>query len=357
MTRAAPRLAIIGAGWIARLGYRSHLQQRTTLSAVRVYDRDPSSAAELAAGLPGCEVADTLDQCFGPEVDALLVCTPPSEHLEVLLRARAAGKYVLCEKPVVRSETEGISALANGERLMGSATMRFRRDLGELLEWVRTGCVGQVRRVGLRWVRHRGVPVPGSWRTCRRVSPGGVLEDLGPHLLDLAAAGLGAASGGLSVREATLERRDGRGAMASHMFDGSLARGYDAPDYCRATIANDDGVEVDLELAWIDPTEGDEVQVSFEGTGGVARFSGLLGLSRSRRSAVQCCELNGASGQLERHYPTGPGEQMLAFRRSLDHFAGFCRGEVAPRASATEIAHVARWIGAIQESAHRREVA
>jgi myo-inositol 2-dehydrogenase/D-chiro-inositol 1-dehydrogenase len=71
---------------------------RTTL--VTVYDIDPASAAEVAAR-EGVTVAPSPDAVFAsPDIDAVLIATATPTHADYIELAAAAGKAVLCEKPI-----------------------------------------------------------------------------------------------------------------------------------------------------------------------------------------------------------------------------------------------------------------
>src|SRR5207237_1356778 len=152
--------------------------------------------------------------------------------------------------------------------------------------------LGRLRRLGLGWWRHRGVPAPGSWRTQAAISPGGVLEDLGPHLLDIAAGIVTAARLPLAepaaVVRSRLERRGGAADGGASWFGGEHAT-YDAPDHCAAELRLSSGCTLALEIAWTDPRPDDEVRIHVEGDDGQATLTGLLGFSTARRQREQTC--------------------------------------------------------------------
>ena len=250
--------------------------------------------------------------------------------MPLVLRCLDAGKYVLCEKPVARDE-EGMAALretpaAAAARLMGSATTRLRRDVALLLSWVRAGRVGDVRRITLAWRRGRGVPYPGSWHTDPSACPAGVLEDLGPHLLDIAAALLPAAvAASVEVAEAALECRYGAAGRAADWYgraDAASTRAYEVPDYVRASVKFVGGPSLELDACWASEDEGDLSEVVLEGARGVASLRGLFGFSTSRREPRQVCTLvvRGRTAEAVEFDP-GPRGQQEAFGRSVATFA------------------------------------
>ena len=359
MTRV--KVAIVGAGWVTENCYLPHLGPDGPLEVAAVHDLDGERASRVAAllGLP--RPARDLEECFDSSIRGVVVCTPNHTHLPLVLRALEAGKYVLCEKPVARDEeaSEALRATpAAAARLMGSATTRLRRDVETLLSWVRAGRVGEVQRMRLGWWRGRGVPAPESWHTDPRACPAGVLEDLGPHLLDIAAALLPAAVAASPVSvEATLECRYGAAGRTAEWYgtaDAAAPRAYDIPDYARARVNLVGGPSVGLEVCWASEEEGDLPEVVLEGTQGVASLRGLFGFSTSRREPRQVCTLAARGRATEvLEFTAGPGEQREAFGRSVEAFAQFCAGEAPPVADLHEVLKVASLLAAVRRHALR----
>ncbi len=347
-------VALIGAGWVAEHAYAPVLSQ-SGLQLVGIYDPDQSRAQRLAAlvGLP--EASGSFSACLDAAVTGVILCTPPHLHAAQLRQCLAAGKFVLCEKPVLREqrEIEHIASLGSVTgRVMGSATTRLRSDVALLLSWVRQGRIGRLQRVQLGWWRERGVPQPGSWRTDPALCPDGVFEDLAPHLLDIAAAVLPGEPA--QIVAASFERRHGSADRAARWFDAASDAGYRAVDHAQALFETAGGVVVDVETCWTCDTPGDLSIVRFEGSRGTAQLRGLFGFSTTRRIAEQMCTLKIDGDVVERYaFPTGPRLQQRAFGTSLQWFARLCAGEPCGVAGFAEIAQVGFWMQAIREAARR----
>lgn len=353
------KVALVGAGWVTENCYLTHLGPLSPLEVAAVYDLDGERAGRVAASLGLPRPARDLEACLDPSIRGVIICTPTHTHLPLVLRCLDAGKYVLCEKPVARDE-EGIVALretlAAAARLMGSATTRLRRDVELLLSWVRAGRVGDVRRITLAWRRGRGVPYSGSWHTNPSACPAGVLEDLGPHLLDIAAALLPTAvAASAEVVEAALECRYGAAGRVADWYgraDDAATCAYEVPDYARASVEFVGGPSLKLDTCWASEDEGDLSEVVFEGTRGVASLRGLFGFSTSRREPRQVCTL-AARGRMAKavEFNPGPRGQQEAFGRSVTTFARFCAGEAPPVADLREVLTVASLIKAVRNHA------
>jgi predicted dehydrogenase len=349
-------VCILGAGWIDVKVYVPLIRQQTKLRLVAVYDPD-CSRAERVAGLCSA-VVGVLADCLEPNIRAAIVCSPPSEHAPAIRALLASGKFVLCEKPVFRScgEIAAVGTSSDLVRLMGSATMRLRTDVRQLLDWIEAGCIGRLRTVRLVWRRHKGVPGPGSWRTRRSDSPGGVLEDLGPHLFDVAAAMMRAAGETqMAPTEvaAQLSCRGGRLESGASWFTDPIREPYDAPDTCHAHLLFGCDVSVEMDVSWVDEDAGDLVQIKATGDCGSVCLDGLLGLSLERRMPNQSCTLERRGAEQRLEFEAGPGMQLAAFRATLDRFAGFCGGSVAALANADDVAVVTHWLELVTRAALR----
>ncbi|MFI7580419.1 Gfo/Idh/MocA family oxidoreductase [Kocuria kalidii] len=132
-----------------------------------------------------------------PDVEVVYVATPHAQHRAVAGAALAAGKHVLCEKPLTMNAREAreLRELARdrGLFLMEAVWTRFLPSFGRVLDVVRSGAIGRVR-----WLQaDLGAPVPFD-RASRIWDPaagGGALLDLAVYPLTWALAALGAPDG------------------------------------------------------------------------------------------------------------------------------------------------------------------
>jgi predicted dehydrogenase len=128
------------------------------------------------------------------DIDLIDVCTPGDTHAEIALAALAAGKHVLCEKPLAntvaearemaaaaaQAQTRGVRAMCafNYRRVPAVALMR------QLIESGRLGTIRHVRAVYLQdWIVDPEFPL--VWRLRKDVAGSGALGDIGAHIVDL----------------------------------------------------------------------------------------------------------------------------------------------------------------------------
>jgi xylose dehydrogenase (NAD/NADP) len=117
-----------------------------------------------------------------PDVDAVYVSLPNSLHVEWSVRALAAGKHVLCEKPLTRNPQEAAEAFDAAERagrvLMEAFMWRHSPQTAKLVQLVEGGVIGELRLVRATF----SFPVQG--RRNIRLDPeleGGALMDVGTY--------------------------------------------------------------------------------------------------------------------------------------------------------------------------------
>ncbi|MDQ2944186.1 MAG: Gfo/Idh/MocA family oxidoreductase [Candidatus Dormibacteraeota bacterium] len=121
---------VLGAAWIAGIAVLPAIAASKNGRLVAIASRESKRARELAEKHPGAQALNSYDVLLAdPNVDAVYIPLVNSVHKEWTLRALAAGKHVLCEKPLGMSaqEAEEMSAAAesSGKHLMEAFMYRF----------------------------------------------------------------------------------------------------------------------------------------------------------------------------------------------------------------------------------------
>ncbi|MGE0606012.1 MAG: Gfo/Idh/MocA family protein [Pirellulales bacterium] len=178
------RIGLIGSGYMGR-SYAECIKKYTTggqLAAITGGSRGPKLAADyevpLVESVPALLARD--------DVDAVLVATPHSVHLEQVTLAAAAGKHVLVEKPMALNRRECDQMIAacqkSGATLSVIQTCRFRGTVARAKKMVDEGRIGKVRMIQLRTL-FEWVPIKGqSWS--EQEWEGGLILDQGAHNFD-----------------------------------------------------------------------------------------------------------------------------------------------------------------------------
>jgi D-xylose 1-dehydrogenase (NADP+, D-xylono-1,5-lactone-forming) len=117
-----------------------------------VASRNPHRARELFAHIPQVRIYGAYESLLDdPEIEAVYIPLPNSLHAEWTIKALAAGKHVLCEKPLAITAKQGalmVEAAQANERLLMEAFMyRIHPQTLWALEQIHTGRIGLVKRV------------------------------------------------------------------------------------------------------------------------------------------------------------------------------------------------------------------
>ena len=156
-----------------------------------VWARRPDAAADLAAK-HGTTAFESLDALFDA-CEAVACCVPPDVQADVAVRAARAGKHLLLEKPIA-GDLEGATRLADaiGEAGVGSMVVLSWRYAAAVRAFVDDARA--LTPFGGRGTFVSGALLGGVFATPWRLERGPLL-DLGPHVIDLLDASLGAVTG------------------------------------------------------------------------------------------------------------------------------------------------------------------
>jgi scyllo-inositol 2-dehydrogenase (NADP+) len=163
-----------------------------------VVTRDPGRRAELAAAHPGAVAVDALADAVA-DVDIVVVASPNRFHVDLARTALEAGKHVVVDKPLAVTSAEArvlaLQAEMAGVLLTAFHNRRWDDDFLTLRRVVDEGQLGRVLRLESRFDRWRPQIKEGAWREeGDPADGGGLLLDLGSHLVDQAVALLGPVS-------------------------------------------------------------------------------------------------------------------------------------------------------------------
>jgi predicted dehydrogenase len=183
------RFGVVGCGAIVTMHQLPALRRCPSVELVGLVDRDRDWAAKVAKRFHAPAAYDDHAQLIG-KVDAVLIATPNTTHAAIACDLLERGIHVLCEKPLATTgdEVERMLAAAErgGARLMTAHCLRFSPQMEMLKTVVDAGWLGPVERVSASiGGPYEGVVRRTDFRRERALSGGGVLMDLGVHVLDL----------------------------------------------------------------------------------------------------------------------------------------------------------------------------
>lgn len=188
-------VGIIGLGHVGTLHMKSsmHIDDVKVIAAADKSNKSLKNAESFGVEYLYKDYRDLFSDSIG--LDSVIISLPNFLHFESIKLALEAGLNVFVEKPmaITLDECQAIVKLVekSGRKFMVGHTMRFYRAIEKMSEKVSKGHIGNLEVVTLEAVMngpfsHGAVPkrVPEWWFDSERAG-GGVLLDLGYHLIDL----------------------------------------------------------------------------------------------------------------------------------------------------------------------------
>lgn len=219
------RIAIIGAGRIGQVHARAvhaHPEGQLTL----VCDLVEANARSLAEahGVAWCQ--DASEVFASNDVDAVIIGSPTQFHVDHILAATAAGKKVLCEKPLALELTEAercIRELGDNTDVMMGFNRRFDPTFSEIRRRVEAGEIGDLHQLTV--VSRDPSAPPADYIA----ASGGIFNDMTIHDFDMVRFFLDdiveVVAIGTNVDEAIRAQRDFDQVMVTlKSGDGQLAK-------------------------------------------------------------------------------------------------------------------------------------
>ena len=174
----------------------------------RVFDSSVTTSMKVLCGRNGEATSAAAERLGWAEVETdwreliaredvhiVDICTPGDSHAEIAVAALAAGKHVLCEKPLANTVAEAEEmteaaerAKANGVRSMVAFNYRRVPALALARQLVAAGRLGTIRHVRAVYLQDWIVDpeFPLAWRLQRERAGSGALGDIGAHIVDAA---------------------------------------------------------------------------------------------------------------------------------------------------------------------------
>jgi predicted dehydrogenase len=160
-----------------------------------VSGRSPDGVAAAAAKLGWAEhTTDWRTLIARDDIDLIDICTPGDTHAEIALAALAAGKHVLCEKPLANTVAEAremasaaAKAASQGVRAMCAFNYRRVPAVALMRQMIADGKIGTIRHIRAVYLQDWIVDpeFPLVWRLRKEVAGSGALGDIGAHIVDM----------------------------------------------------------------------------------------------------------------------------------------------------------------------------
>lgn len=246
------KFGLIGAGAIGAIRAAA-LARSKACSMTAIYDLDEARARSVAKSARYYPSAEALIE--SPDVEAVIISTPPQFHEPLALAAAKAGKHALVEKPMAATpeacERMIEAARAAGTVLSVGYNQRYFAALKVVRDFVQSGDIGRLSHVRA-YAGHIGLAeFKAPWMYDADVMGGGALMDNGTHLIDL-------------VRYVMGDATKVYGQASRRIWELGVE------DEAMVLLRNDEGVSASIEASW-DEWRGYRFHIEAYGTRGMAR--------------------------------------------------------------------------------------
>ncbi|KAF7560799.1 hypothetical protein G7046_g3351 [Stylonectria norvegica] len=205
-------VGVVGYGLSAKVFHIPFIKTTPQFKLYSIVQRTPKEGNSAPADYPDLKhYTDAKELLADPNVDVIVVSTPPNNHFELTKAALESGKHVLVEKPFVptAAEAEELIAIAKkaGKLICVYQNRRWDSDFLTVKHLISQGTLGRVHEFNSHFDRYRA-EASQNWKSQLELAQGGsVLYDLGTHLIDQAYVLFGLPK---SVRGRLLNQRAGK---------------------------------------------------------------------------------------------------------------------------------------------------
>ncbi|MFB8104566.1 Gfo/Idh/MocA family oxidoreductase [Streptomyces sp. NPDC056007] len=234
------RVALVGYGLAGSVFHAPLIAATEGLVLDTVVTSNEERRAEARAAHPGLRFAASPDELWerADELDLVVIAAPNKTHVPLATAALKAGLPVVVDKPIAGTAAEAreLAALAGERGLLLSVfqNRRWDNDFRTLAALIAEGELGEVQRFESRFERWRPQP-KGGWRESGAPEEiGGLLYDLGSHVVDQALVLFGPA---VQVYAESDVRRPGAAADDDTFIAITHANGVRSHLYVSATTA------------------------------------------------------------------------------------------------------------------------
>ncbi len=181
---------IVGIGMIAEFHAKA-IAAMNGGELVACYSRSSEKAADFSSRFGG-EGHTDYDQFLKTKgLDIVTICTPSGAHLDPALKAAAAGKHLIIEKPIEvnldRCDAIIEAGRRNGIQIAGIFPSRYHEVNRIVKETIESGRLGRVSLADayVKWFRSQEYYDEGGWKGTKQFDGGGALMNQSIHAIDL----------------------------------------------------------------------------------------------------------------------------------------------------------------------------
>jgi predicted dehydrogenase len=278
------QIGIIGCGGIAGTkhlpGLKANSDKCDIIAFCDIIEERAVKAAREYGTAEAAVYTDYKELLANREVDVVHVLTPNVSHCPITVDAFAAGKHVMCEKPMAATSADAAKMLeawkASGKQFTIGYQNRFRPEVQMLFNACKNDELGEIYYGEARAIRRRGVPTWGVFPD-KALQGGGPLIDIGTHALDLTLWMMDNYKP-VSVTGSVFYKLGGlKQATEGNIFGPWDPDTYEVEDSAFGFVKMENGATISVQAAWaINLMESREASTTLCGTkAGAEIHSGL----------------------------------------------------------------------------------
>ncbi|KMQ32158.1 Gfo/Idh/MocA family protein [Bacillus cereus] len=183
-------VGVVGLGWLSETVHLPYLIKSSKIKSIFCYEPNVARVTKIKKKFNYSKkiiFVGSFEELLNiDEADAIMIITPNFLHYYQIEQTLKAGKIALVEKPICISsnEIQGLYELSDiyKGKIIPLLPNRFRKDIQYIKE--NLDQLGSIYKINMRWSRRNGIPT-SNWFLEKEKAGGGVLIDLGSHILDI----------------------------------------------------------------------------------------------------------------------------------------------------------------------------
>ena len=179
--------AIVGLGWWGQ-NHVTATRGSDKIRFTRAVDLAPENV-QAFCDEHELTLTNKLDDAFGdPDIDAVVLVTPHTQHADQVVAGAAAGKHILTEKPFALKKADGeraAKAMQEAGLTLGIGhNYRYGAAVWEMKKIIESGKLGEIHHIEGN-LSHQGQLGIQGWRRSRDEAPTGGIVHFGAHIIDI----------------------------------------------------------------------------------------------------------------------------------------------------------------------------
>lgn len=178
---------IAGCGRFTENNFLPAIHQLRKSTVVSIFSNDVSRAKSIADKFAVRNSFSDYDEFLKSDIDAVYIGSANIHHYNQVIKAAAAGKHILCDKPMSLTSAEAEEMVKvckdNNVQLAVNYVYRFHPLITKTKELLDSEFIGKLVSISLNF--NIDFPPGANFRFVKEESGGGALRDLGTHMIDL----------------------------------------------------------------------------------------------------------------------------------------------------------------------------